>query len=124
MSLLFDIPAAWIINNNTTRSKCSSRPEVSYHVDMGSVVIVQSAWRDLFELAEDLVVSGHVRGQDAPDHSFPDGFEHFGRELAKDVGRRILEDVERHRAVVILQRRDVVVPQGQLRPRINLAMGI
>ena len=41
-------------------------------------------------------------------------------QVAEDVGLRIIEDLERHGAVVVLERRDVVVANRQLRARVDL----
>lgn len=86
---------------------------------MGSVVVVKDG-RNLVKLVEDLVVTGHVRRQNAAYHTLSNCFVDVGREGAEQIGRRVLQDVERHRAVVVLQRRNVVVAQSQLGPSIDL----
>lgn len=72
------------------------------------------------ELAENLVVPGHVGGQDAPD----DALAHYSVrgivEAREYVALRRFQHPKRHRAVVVLQRRDVVVTQRQLGPRVYL----
>ena len=83
-------------------------------------VAVVELWHDLVELAEDLVVPGHVRGEDAADDALAHRLVQLGGERFEYVGRRVGEDVERDRAVVVLQRRDVVVAQRELRARIDL----
>lgn len=75
---------------------------------------------DVGELAENLVVPGHVGGQDASD----DALAHYSVcgiiKGCEDVALRRLQHPERHRAVVIFQRWDVVVTQRQLSPRVYL----
>ena len=88
-------------------------------VDVGSVLIVEDG-HDIVELAKDLIVARHVGGQDAADDSFTHALVAGAAQVAEDVGRRIVHDVERHRAVVVLQRRDVVVAQCQLRACVYL----
>lgn len=75
---------------------------------------------DVSELAKDLVVTGHVGRQDAP----YDALAHYsvrrivqGRE---DVALGRLQDPKCHGAMMILQRRDIVVAQRQLGPRVYL----
>lgn len=75
---------------------------------------------DVGELAEYLVVPGHVGRQYAP----YDALAHYpvrrivqGRE---DIALGRLEDSERHGAMVILEGRDIVVAQRQLGPRVYL----
>lgn len=85
-----------------------------------SPILVIEFRDDLIKLAEYLVMTCHVRRQDAANHSLADGFEHFRRLEAEDVGRRILQDVECHGTMMILQWRDVIVPQRQFRPSVDL----
>jgi len=75
---------------------------------------------DVGELSEDLVVPGHVGGQDAP----YDALAHYsvggiiqGRENVA-LGR--LQDPKGHGAVMVLQGRDVVVAQRQFGSRVYL----
>lgn len=91
----------------------------TYQIDVGSIVVIKDGG-DLIELVEDLVVTGHVGRQNAADDSLADAFVDVGREGSENVGRRIFQNVERHRAVVIFQRRNVIVAQGQLRPGVDL----
>lgn len=60
----------------------------TYQIDMGSIVVVK-LWSDLIELIEDLVVTCHVRCQNASNNSFTDAFVDVGREGSEDIGRRI-----------------------------------
>jgi len=83
-------------------------------------VIVVKDGRDLVELVEDFVVARHVGGQDAADDALPHALVHLAAERGEQVGRWLLQNIERHRAVVILQWRYVVVAQRQLRPRVDL----
>ena len=69
---------------------------------------------DLAELSDDLVVPGHVGGQDAADDALARAPLLVGAEARQHVGGRLAEDGERHRAVVVLQRRHVVVAQRQV----------
>jgi hypothetical protein len=92
----------------------------TYQIDVGSIVVIKDGG-DLIELVEDLVVTGHVGRQNAADDSLADAFVDVGREGSENVGRRIFQNVERHRAVVIFQRRNVIVAQGQLRSGVDLS---
>lgn len=49
---------------------------VTHKVRVGLVVEVK-LWCDLLKLCEDLIVSGHVSGQDTADHTFSHLTEHF-----------------------------------------------
>ena len=49
---------------------------------MCSIVVVE-LWSDLIELIENLVVTCHVRCQNASDHSFADAFINVSREGSK-----------------------------------------
>lgn len=75
---------------------------------------------DVGELAEDLVVPGHIGGQDTP----YDPLAHYSVrgivQRRKDVALGRLQDPKRHGTVMILQGRDVVVAQRQLGPRVYL----
>ncbi len=86
---------------------------------MGTVVVVEFGGY-LIELVEDLVVTGHVRGQDASYNAFADALVDIGREGSEEICRWIFQDVERYRTVMILQRRNVIVAQGQLCPGVDL----
>lgn len=50
-------------------------------------------------------------------------FEGFRIKVGKDVAVWLREYLEGHSAVMVLQRRDVIVPHGQLCARINLIPG-
>ena len=93
--------------------------ELTDEIDVSAIVVIEVRG-DEIELAEDFVVTGHVGGQDAADDALAHALVLVAGEGGEQVGRRVLQDVERHRAVVVLQRRDVVVPQGQLRTSVDL----
>lgn len=75
---------------------------------------------DVGELAEDLVVPGHVGRQDA---SYDTLANYSVRRIVQgreDVALGRLQDPKRHGAMVILQGRDIVITQRQLGPRVYL----
>lgn len=89
------------------------RDSRTHEIDMGLARIIE--FRDnVGELAENLVVSGHVRGKDTSDDPF--AYHPIGGIVQRRqyVALGGLEDAERHRAMVILERRDVVVTERQL----------
>jgi len=75
---------------------------------------------DVDELAEDLVVPGHVGRQDAPYDSLANYSVRRIVQGREDVALGRLQDPKRHRTVMILQGRDIVVTQRQLGPRVYL----
>lgn len=79
---------------------------------MSLVCEVEPVGHRLLELSQYLVVPGHVRGQDAANDAFPHHAEHLRAHGAEDVAFRQLQDTERHGAMVVLQRGDVIVSQG------------
>ena len=91
----------------------------SNQIDVVAVVVIKIG-HDLIELVENFVVTGHVGSEDAADDALTNTLVHFGTERGKQVGRWVLQNIERHRTVVVFQRRYVVVTQCQLRPCIYL----
>lgn len=86
---------------------------------MGLVVVVE-AGQDVLEVSQDLVVPGHVRGQDAPDHALAHQLEVLAAERLEDVAVVVLQYPEGHAAVVVLQGRDVIVAYRQFRFGVDL----
>jgi len=64
---------------------------------------------DGFEVAQNVVVSAHVRGHDAADDVLAQAAELLRGQVVERIGGRVVQEVEAERAVVILQRSDVVV---------------
>ena len=60
------------------------------------------------------------RGDGGTGAHLPDLFEGLGVEVGEDVAVGLSEDLEGHGAVVVLQGRDVVVADGELRPGVDL----
>lgn len=85
-----------------------------------SLVAEVKLWRYLLELCKDLIVSGHVCGQDATDHTFSHLTEHFWWQGTKYVAVIVFQYPECHGAVMVLQRWDVIIAQSQLCPCIYL----
>ena len=72
------------------------------------------------ELCEYLVVACHVGGEDAAYNALADRAKGGRVEGRQYVALGRLEDAKRHRAVVILEGRDVVIAQRQLRASVYL----
>jgi hypothetical protein len=85
----FDMSATLIstIDSCNRRSTVSTVPQPgeeekyaklasTYKIRVGFVAEIK-LWSDLFELCKDLVVSGHVSGQDATDHALSNLTERF-----------------------------------------------
>jgi hypothetical protein len=72
------------------------------------------------ELGDDLAVLGHVGGEDAHDDDLAVLAVLGLRQPGQEVGFRLPQEREEHGAVVVLERRRVVVDDGELRGRIHL----
>lgn len=65
-------------------------------------------------------MSGHVGSQDAPDHTLPDLLEGLAAEALEDVAVVVLQNPERHAAVMVFKRRNVVVSKCEFGFRVYL----
>lgn len=80
---------------------------------MSLVCEVKAICHRFLELCQYLIVPSHVCGQDAADDAFSHHTEQLRSHCAEDVTLRQLQDTESHGAMMVLQRRNVIVAQGQ-----------
>ena len=73
---------------------------MTYQINMRFVRVIKFRY-GVGELCEDLVVPGHVRGEDAPYDTFPYGPVGRWVQGRQDVAFRSLEDAKGHRAMMI-----------------------
>lgn len=87
-------------------------------------ILIVKRGQQLCELGENLIMPGHVRGQDTPDDSFANGSILGSWHTGKNGTFRSGEEPKRHAAMVVLKGRDIIVPANRQTHPIDQLSGI
>lgn len=86
----------------------------AYQIYVSFIVVVKTG-QNFAKIGQNLVVSRHVGGQNAPNHPFSHLLKVFTTKGFEDVAIVVFEESKSYAAMVILQWRDIVVAYCKLR---------
>lgn len=84
---------------------------LTYQIDMCFIVIIEHG-QNLLEVGQNFIVPCHICSKNGSDHSLSDLLEIVTIEGFEDIAVVILQNSEGHAAMMVLQRRYVVVANG------------
>ena len=85
-----------------------------------NLIVFVKIWDNFAKLINNVIMSCHICSKNAANHSFPNFFVRFTRKISKYITFWIFKNAKCYGAVVILQRRDIIITKSQFSLCIDL----